>query len=303
MIKPSKIFFFASVIFILGCEQSKYYSAGETVKIEVKEDVEPLAVITPDSVKTVNVAISTMISPKRTFFLYENLLKYIEKKLGVKIQLKQRKTYKEVNDMMQDGRLDFAYVCSGAYVVGKREFPLGILAAPKINNRTYYQAYIIVNKNSAINNFSELKGKSFAFSDPLSNTGYKYALKLLTEMGYSPENYFSKTIFTYAHDYSIQMVARNLVSGATVDGLVYDYLLDKEPERLKNVKVIHKSPFYGIPPFVYAPNADKQLIANVQKVLINMDKDPEGREILHDLHIEAFEIVKPEIYNSLESFN
>ena len=67
-----------------------------------------------------------MISPKKTFYLYEKLLKYNEKNLGVPIKLKQRKSYQEVYNLLEEGKLDFAYVCSGAYVVAKRKFPLKI---------------------------------------------------------------------------------------------------------------------------------------------------------------------------------
>ena len=234
---------------------------------------------------------------------YENLFKYIEKKIGVSIKLKQRRTYQEVNDLLKEGKLDFAFVCSGAYVVARREFPLKLLVAPVINGRTYYQAYIIVNKKSEIDKFLDFKGKSFAFTDPLSNTGYKYTLKLLNEMGYNPKNFFKKTIFTYAHDNSIQAVARGLVDGATIDGLVYEYLQKKFPERVSQVKIIKKSEWFGIPPFVYVPNKHDKLIKQIQKVLLNMHNDEEGKKILEDLGIEKFKIVSPKIYDYLEQFN
>jgi len=301
------LIFVSTILFLIlfnSCSETNHYNNQKPIKIEVgnKQSVNSEGHNTKN-VKTINVAISTMISPKRTFYLYENLLKYIEKKLGVPIKLKQRKSYQEVNNLLEEGKLDFAYVCSGAYVVAKRKFPLKILAAPLMNNKTYYQAYIIVRKNSPYKTFSDLKGKSFAFSDPLSNTGYKYVVKLLKERNTNEENFFSNTIFTYAHDYSIQAVARGLVDGATVDGLVYDYLRINDSDKVKNVKIIQKSPNFGIPPFVYTPNSDPVLIKKIQNILLNMDQNKEGKGILKKLEIEKFVIVKPDIYNSLESFN
>lgn len=301
-----KVYVYLSLFILIlftGCNNNYFVDDSEPVKIDITESYEENLTDKDKSTKVINVAISTMISPKRTFFLYEHLLKYIEDKLGIPIKLKQRKTYQEVNDLLKNGELDFAYVCSGAYVVGKKEFDLELLAAPRVHGQPYYQAYLIVNKNSGIKNFEQLRGKKFAFSDPLSNTGYKYVVKLLKDRGYTPDSYFSKTIFTYAHDYSIQTVARRLVEGATVDGLVYDYILAKEPERLKDIVVIHKSPQFGIPPFVFPKNADQNLVKKVREILVNMDKDPKGKKILQDLQIDSFEIVDPEIYKSIESFN
>ncbi len=292
------------LLFTAGCSARFNNEQPKKVEVDIKDsDTEVTAASNNIASKSIHVAISTMISPKRTFFLYENLLKYIQDKLGTPIKLTQRKTYKEVNDLLEQGKLDFAYVCSGAYVVARRKFPLKILAAPKINGRTYYQAYIIVNKDSKITNFDQLKGHSFAFSDPLSNTGYKYAILLLKSKHANPKDFFSKTIFTYAHDYSIQAVARKLVDGASVDGLVYDYLLKNDPQKVKDVVIIKKSPKYGIPPFVYPATADKKLIKKIQKILLEMDKDPLGKKVLSDLNIESFEMVDPSIYNSLDSFN
>ncbi|RMD48538.1 MAG: phosphate/phosphite/phosphonate ABC transporter substrate-binding protein [Ignavibacteria bacterium] len=289
-------------ILIWGCNSNEKNNQ-KVVELELQKVEDSMDTIEPDSVKPVYVAISTMISPKRTFFLYENMLKYIEEKINVPIKLKQRKTYQEVNDLLEAGRLDFAYVCSGAYVVARRKFPLKILAAPKINNKTYYQAYIIVNKYSHVQSFEELEGASFAFSDPLSNSGYKYVIKLLKEKNTTPEEYFTKTIFTYAHDYSIQAVARDLVDGATVDGLVYDYLLENEPQKVKDVRIIHKSPLFAIPPFVYSDNSDPELIKKIRNVLLTMHKDSLGQKVLNDLNIDSFELVDESIYDPLEKFN
>jgi len=291
------------VILLTTCKFD-YNKKSREVQVNIKSSkAETLAANKNSSAKVIRVAISTMISPKRTFFLYENLLTYIQNKIGIPIKLTQRKTYQEVNDLLEQGKLDFAYVCSGAYVVARRKFPLYILAAPKINNKTYYQAYIIVSRDTKIDSFSQLKGRSFAFSDPLSNTGYKYAILLLKKLNSTPQEFFSKTIFTYAHDYTIQAVARRLVDGGTVDGLVYDFLLKNDPDKVKNVKIIKKSPKFGIPPFVFPETANKKLIKKIQTVLLEMNNDPEGKKILKDLNIDSFEIVGPYLYDSLDSFN
>ncbi|VAX26790.1 ABC transporter, substrate-binding protein (cluster 12, methionine/phosphonates) [hydrothermal vent metagenome] len=304
--KKITILTFVSVILILftNCNDSSHYKNQKPIEINTNTS-RPVFSINDGKTrgKSLNVAISTMISPKKTFYLYENLLRYIEGKVGIPIKLKQRKTYKEVNDLLEEGKLDFAYVCSGAYVVAKRKFPLKILAVPVIDGKTYYQAYIIVSKSSGITKFEELRDKSFAFSDPLSNTGYKYVVKILKDIGTKPDDYFSKTIFTFAHDYSIQAVARGLVDGATVDGLVYDFLKINNPKRVKDVKIIRKSPDFGIPPFVYAPSTNPDLIRKIQNILIGMDKDKKGKKILNKLQIEKFVKVDPDIYNSIQSFN
>lgn len=51
-------------------------------------------------------AISTMISPIKTFNLYKDLIDYISSKFGVPIEFKQRKTYAEVNKLLKENKLN-----------------------------------------------------------------------------------------------------------------------------------------------------------------------------------------------------
>lgn len=241
-----------------------------------------------DSIPRIYAAISSMISPQETFNLYKDLMDYISEKLGVVIEFKQRKTYNEVNELLQKKQIDFAFVCIGAYIRAMKEFPIEILAVPVVNGRPYYNAFIVVHKESGIKKFEQLRGKIFAFTDPLSNTGHLYVIKLLKKINSSPKQFFSKTMFTYAHDYSIQMVARKIVDGATVDGLVYNYLEKTQPEKLKDVVVIQKSEDYGIPPLVVRPDLNDTFKIKLRNILLNLHKDPKGKNLLQKIMIDKF---------------
>lgn len=247
--------------------------------------------------ETIYVAISTMISPVETFNLYRDLIEYISKRLEKRIVFKQRKTYEEVNELLRLKQLDFAFICTGAYWQAKKTFPLEILAVPVVNGRPYYNAYIITNKFSGINNFYEFKGKTFAFTDPLSNTGYSYVITLLKNNKTTSEKFFKKTIFTYAHDYSIQAVAKNLVFGASVDGLVYEYLKNFQPEKVQDIVVIQKSEDFVIPPFVVRPDLEQNTKRKLKDIMLNMHNDQQGKGILDRIMIDKFIFVEENEYN------
>lgn len=249
-----------------------------------------------DSARVLYVAVSTMISPLETFNLYKDVIAYISKKLGVQIEFKQRKTYREVNDLLKENKLDFAFICTGAYLQARNQMPIEILTVPLVNGKPYYQAYVIVNQESEINNLEDLRGKSFAFTDPLSNTGYSYFVNWLKSHNTKPENFFSKTIFTYAHDYSIQAVKRKFIDGATVDGLVYDFLKHFQPELVEGTKIIHKSKDFGIPPFVVQNTLDKKLKERLRNVMLEMHTDPEGKKLLGKIMIDKFILADNSLY-------
>ena len=291
------------LLFLLSCSNNHYRNQEpQNVDLEVQTTDENNLTSANKEEIPIYVAISAMISPKETFKQYEELISYLAVKLNTEIKLKQRKTYGEVNDLLQQGRLDFAFVCSGAFVEAEKRFPIKILAVPVVNGEASYHAYIIVNKSSDIKELKDLQGKSFAYTDPLSNTGYKFGIKLIRDLGYNPENFFSQTIFTYAHDNSIQAVARRIVEGATIDGLIFDYFQNNNPSRVENIKIIKKSEPFGIPPLVYTDRTDKETIKQIRNVLFKMHKDEEGKRILSKLMIDQFIEGNTNLYDSIRNF-
>jgi len=244
-----------------------------------------------------NFAISSMISPDETFYLYKDFGKYIEGKIGKKVNPIFRRNYSEVNKLIETGRVDFASICTGAliYLDNKRYVILGV---PVVNGKSAYKSFIIVNKKSNIEKLSDLKGKVFAFTDRLSNSGYIYPRYLiLKEVGVKPDVFFKKIFFTNSHDKSIYLVNIGLIDGAAVDSLVFDFIEHHEPEKIKNVKIIHKSEDFLAPPFVASAYLSKDLRNKIQNVLLTMHKDPNGKRILEKLKIDKF--VEPD-YNLLK---
>ncbi len=271
------------------------------VEVDFAKTEKKISLEKNDTVSPIYVAIASMTSPRETFNYYHDLIDYISAKTGRPIYIKEKKTYEEVNDMLKKGEVSFAFICSGAYINAKDKNEVRLLVAPVINNRTYYQAYIITQKNSGVSSFRGLKGHSFAFTDPISNTGCLYPKKLIRRLGYLKENFFSKTIFTYGHDISIQMVNRGIIDGASVHSLIYQYIARKYPRRVANIKIINKSELFGMPPVVTPININKKCFDKLQNIFLNLDKDSIGISILKKLRIEKFVKVNDTLYNSVRA--
>lgn len=239
--------------------------------------------------QNLNVAVSAMISPKETFSYYQELLNYLSDKIGYKIDIRQRKTYQEVNDMLKNGHLDLAFICSGAYVRAIKEFPLEILAVPVVNGEPIYYAYVIVHKDSEFNRVRDLQGRAFAFTDPLSNTGHLYMVDLLKRLNTTPESFFDHYIFTYAHDYSMLAVSSKLVDGACVESLIFHYLEEHRPELTADLKIIKRSNGFGIPPVVVPGNLPMDKKEIFRKAFLSMHDDSTGQAVLRKINIQRFE--------------
>jgi len=247
----------------------------------------------------IRIAVGGMITPKDGFIYYKAFVDYMGRKMGRPVQFVDREKYDEINALLKAGEIDAAFVCSGPYVDGHAEFGMELLAAPQAHGGTVYYSYIVVAKDSPITDFEGLRGKRFAFTDPISNTGTLVPAYMLAKMHETPATFFKEYVYTYAHDKSIRAVALKLVEGAAVDSLIWDYLDRTNPEFTSKTRIIIKSPPYGIPPFAVRKDLSPELKKAMQQALLNAYKDAEGKELLREMMIERFVIIPDSAYDSV----
>lgn len=250
-------------------------------------------------VTPLHVAVASVISPRGAVESYQPLLDYLSRQLNRPVELVQRRTYAEVNDLIEQGQIDMAFVCTSAYVIGQREFGMELLAAPQVEGETVYHSLLIVPADSQAEEMADLRGKTFAFTDPWSTSGRMYPTAVVKELGENPETFFGQVLFTYSHDDAIRAVASGVADGAAVDSLVYQFALTREPRLAEQTKIIHRSIPFGIPPVVTSPHLRPQVRATLQEILLKMVDDPAGQPALQALDIERFVLIEDSAYNSV----
>jgi len=248
---------------------------------------------------TLRIAVGGMITPKEGFSYYRRLLDYIEERSGRNVRFIDREDYAEINNMVKNNEVDVAFVCGGPYVDGHDEFGMELLVAPRAYGGTVYYSYIIVNADSNIHNFQELRGRKFAFTDPLSNTGALVPTFMLSKINETPESFFKGYDYTYAHDKSIMAVAMGLADGAAVDSLIWEYINATNPEYTSKSRIIRKSSPYGIPPVVVRKGLDPDLKEQLREIFLGIHKNGTGKEILQGMMTEKFVEIDNEAYDSI----
>lgn len=281
------------IIWLMGCTVQP-----ETAVINLSH-LEPLAVSVSTGVVPLRVAVAAVISPQGNVNSYGPLLDYLSDELERPVELVQRRTYAEVNNLIEAGDVDMAFVCTSAYVAGVRDFGMVLLVAPQVNGETVYYSVLIVPTDSPAQSIEDLRDATFAFTDPMSNTGRNYPTYLVQQLGETPDHFFGRTFYTYSHDDAIRAVANHVAEGAAVDSLVYEYVLTRHPEIGEHTRIIYRSPPFGIPPVVVGPHVRPQLAAQLQAILIQMADDAVGREALATAGFERFVPITDKAYDSV----
>jgi phosphonate transport system substrate-binding protein len=282
------------VWFLYGCGPTE-----KIINVDLTQTVEVNRQPKSQKRQVINFAVGSMNTPKAGFTYYWKLLKYIEEKSDFTINYIGTQSYSELTGMMGTGKVDMAFICPGPYVHSKEPIGLELLVAPLAYGKAEYKSFIIVAQDSRINDFSELRGKSFAFTDPKSNSGTLYPVYLLAKLGETPDSFFSQFIFTYAHDKSIEAVKSGIVDGAAVENLIWKYILKQNPAITQKVKVINKSQSFGISPVVVRKDVDHALKERIRNIFLEMHRDAEGKKILEKMMLDKFTLIEDKDYDSI----
>jgi phosphonate transport system substrate-binding protein len=236
-------------------------------------------------------------------FLYDRLRmlarwqSVLEAATGTRVQFVQRGTYSPVIDGLRAGQIDFAWICGFPYVLHAREFRL--VAVPLWRNRPLYQSYLIAGSQSKAAGLADLRGRSFAFSDPLSNSGYLYVRYLLAQQKLRADEYFGRSFFAHSHPNVVEAVAEGLAEGGAVDGYVWEVLAEVLPSVTARTRVLQRSPDFGFPPIVAAAHVDAATQARMQQALLAMHESADGRAVLDELRLDRLEAGSPALFDSI----
>lgn len=224
---------------------------------------------------------------------------YLSQKMGQPVEFVRRHSYREVMDMLESGSLDFAWICGFPFVQKRDPEFIKLMTVPIYQGNPLYHSYIIVHKDSPYQSLDDLKGKSFAYSDPESNSGYLYPQYLLSQKGANKETYFRQSFFTFNHTETVEAVAEQFADGGAVDSYIWEYLKEFRPELADQTRVINQSPKFGFPPLVSRRGVNLETVWRMQRIFTGMNSDPEGRKFLTGLKLDGFGDFPAELFDNI----
>ena len=214
------------------------------------------------------------------------------------IELVQRRTYQEISGALLDGSVDVAWTCGYPFLQHRSE--LSLLGVPVWRGRPLYQSYLIVSADDQAEGLADLRGGVHAFSDPDSNSGFLVTASDLARLAETPEEYFSRVIFTFGHRNVVRAVAGGLTRSGSVDGYVWEALSIAEPNLTARTRVISRSEWLGFPPFVTrVDRTAERAVSSFQSALLGLDGTEEGRTALQLLFLDRVEAADPSLFDGI----
>jgi phosphonate transport system substrate-binding protein len=145
---------------------------------------------------------------------YKPLADYISAKLKRPVQLRTVDTWEGLAKSLASGETDLALMGPWGYVLANHEAGAQAISTILYEGKPEYFAIMVTNPKSGINSIDDLKGKSFAFGDKGSTSGYLIPFHEFQKRGINPDTHFSKVLYTKHQAIETQVVRGELDAGA-----------------------------------------------------------------------------------------
>ena len=131
---------------------------------------------------------------------------YIKRTLGVWLRVFRATDYAGVIEAMRGGNIEFARIGPANYALARRVMGDRIIPfARDVDNEgaTGYHSVAFVRTDSPFQRLEDLRGRSFAFADPNSASGFAVPSFYMRRAGIEPNSFFGRTGFSGGHEQSV----------------------------------------------------------------------------------------------------
>lgn len=233
--------------------------------------------------------------------VYQAIADAVGDRLGLTTELVVETDYESCRHDVND----LCFVCSLPYVMFEREgiSPAVPIAAPVLQGERYagrpiYYSDVIVHRDSDFACFEDLRGASWAYNEPLSQSGYGITRYHLVSIG-ETDGFFGQVIEAGFHETSIRMVASGLVDASAIDSQVLGVELRDHPDLADSLRIIDSLGPSTIQPVGCSKRFTGQFQDDVRDILVGLGADPALREILDHGMVEGFAPVGPGDYDDI----
>jgi len=211
--------------------------------------------------------------------------------VGIPVRVTVASDYAAVIEALRNRTADLAFVHPGGYVLAHREARATIVARNLWHGKSSFTSRIFVRKESSIRSVEELRGKTIAFVDPASSSGYIYPMVLLVQRGLvknrDPRTFFKEVVFSGAHDASMRALLNGHVDAIASFDLAREQYV-KDPAERERIVVVAETPEIPEAGIAARDGLDPALFARVRAALLQI-KAPAHASLLERLYeIDGF---------------
>ncbi len=220
---------------------------------------------------------------------YRPLANYLSARLNRPVELRTVDSWEGLAKSLANGETDIALLGPWGYVLANHQSGAQVVSTILYDGKPEYYSIFITHPQSGIKTIADLKGKTFAFGDKGSTSGFLIPFHFFMTQGINPETYFSKIIHTSHQAIETQVTQGNIDAGADYNrnrNMMIEQGLIKANQ---SVVIWQSAPLpndaFAVSKTLYA---DKALVAKLQSALENVSEQLKSKPELLPPHYTGF---------------
>lgn len=149
---------------------------------------------------------------------YRPLADHLAKRLGRAVQLRTVDSWEGLAQSLATGETDIALLGPWGYVLANHRAGAQAISTILYDGKPEYFALIVTHPDSGLASIQDLlskgKGRTFAFGDKGSTSGYLIPLHFFMQRGIAPEKHFGRVLHTKHQAIQMQVTAGRIDAGA-----------------------------------------------------------------------------------------
>lgn len=200
------------------------------------------------------------------------ILDIVAQHTGMKVDTFVGSDYNATIEALRAGHVDVALLGPFSYVLATTVAPVEAFAVTVIARtmQPSYKAIIIANKDAPINSLADLKGKTFAFVDPGSTSGFMVPSAAFIKAGITPEKDFKQVMYSGGHDATIVAVGSGKVDAGSVADRIYERGCAKGLADCNKLKIVWTSPAIPNDPLLYRKNLPEDMKKKIRDAFFSV---------------------------------
>lgn len=229
------------------------------------------------------------------------LMKYLESRLGMKVEYMPVTDYAASVEALINKKVDMAWF--GGFTFVQANARSGGKVIPLVQRAEDEQfKSVFITSDPAIRSLADLKGKDVSFGSQSSTSGHLMPRSDLLQAGVDPDKDFRRVAYSGAHDATIAAVASGKVQAGALNISVWEKFVADKKVAVDKVRVFHTTPPYH--DYNWAVHADMPAAQRDKliKAFLELDKStPAGKEILELQRASRFVPSKADNYKGIEA--
>lgn len=182
-------------------------------------------------------------NPEKLIGDIEAISEYLEEELGVSVEGFVALDHATAVESLRNCNADISFMGGLPYVMAHELADAEVILGEVYRGNDIYHGRIFVRADSDIESIEDLEGRSIAFADPISESGYLYPLDIFVQAGFleagdDPQEFFSNVYFAGGYQQAVEAVINDFVDAAGASEYVTFSL---RPEQLEEIRWIAES--------------------------------------------------------------